>query len=69
MAGLLVVGTLAGVAQARRMTRLRRHALRDAEDVGMADWLRRAARRATLLRAGIGALSLALIALGALLTG
>ncbi|HET9118809.1 MAG TPA: hypothetical protein VFN75_12150 [Pseudonocardiaceae bacterium] len=69
VAGLLVVGTLVGVAQARRMTRLRRHALRDAEDVGMADRLCSAARRATLLRAGIGALSLALIALGALLTG
>lgn len=67
--GLLVVGTLVGVAQARRMTRLRRHALRDPEDVGMADRLRRAARCATLLRAGIGALSLALVALGALLTG
>lgn len=67
--GLLVVSTLVGVAQARRMTRLRQHALRDAEDTGIADRLSRAARGATLLRAGIGALSLALIALGALLTG
>lgn len=67
VAGLLVAATVVGVAQARRMTRLRRRALDDA--VGLTDRLRRAARRAALLRGGIGVLSLALFALGAALLG
>ncbi|HEX5114627.1 MAG TPA: hypothetical protein VFW65_05460 [Pseudonocardiaceae bacterium] len=69
VAGLLVVATVVGVLQARRMTRLRWRALADTHDPTLADRVRRAARRATLLRAGIGALSLALLALGALLAG
>lgn len=71
VAGLLVVSIIVGVAQARRLTRLRRHALDDGEDAtenaALIDRVRAVARRAALLRAGIGGLSLALVALGALL--
>jgi len=56
-----------GVVQARRMTRLRRASLAASEDAALASGVRRGARAATLLRASIGLLSLALIALGALL--
>jgi hypothetical protein len=66
VAALLVAGTVAGVAQARRLTRLRRRALTEA---ALADRVRAAARRAALLRAGIGGLSVALVALGVVLGG
>lgn len=69
VAGLLVVGTVVGVVQARRMTRLRRDALRDPDDAALAGRVRRVARRAALLRASIGGSSLALIALAAPLVG
>jgi uncharacterized membrane protein len=67
VAGALVVALAVGVAQARRMTRLRRAALAAPEDQRLARRVERGARRATVLRAAIGLLSLALIALGALL--
>ncbi|HVV20428.1 MAG TPA: hypothetical protein VHF06_13400 [Pseudonocardiaceae bacterium] len=66
VAVLLVAGTGVGVAQARRLTRLRRRALTDA---ALADRVRAAARRAALLRAGIGGLSVALVVLGVVLGG
>jgi hypothetical protein len=73
-AGLLVIGTVVGVAQARRLTVLRGRALKrtngiDDVDAGLADQLRATARRAALLRVGIGGLSVALVAIGALLAG
>jgi len=56
--------TVAGVAQARRMTRLRQNALRDPGSPQLAAKVRRGARNATVLRAAIAALSLALLTLG-----
>lgn len=67
VAACLVAVTAGGVAQARRMTRLRHDALRNPEDAGLADRVRREAAGAAVLRAAIAALSLALIALGVLL--
>ena len=60
----LVATTMAGVAQARRMTRLRRDALRDPGRTELAAEVRRGARNAAVLRAAIAALSLALLGLG-----
>ncbi len=62
-AGLVGV-TVAGVAQARRMTRLRQDALRAPGSPELAAKVRRGARNATVLRAAIATLSLALLALG-----
>jgi uncharacterized membrane protein len=62
-AGLVTV-TAAGVAQARRMTRLRQEQLRDPGRAELAAKVRRGARDAAALRATIAALSLALLALG-----
>lgn len=63
-----LVATLAtGVVQARRMTRLRRDALSHPGDASLAARVRRRARGAAVLRAMIGALTLALLALGVLL--
>lgn len=62
-AGLVAV-TVAGVAQARRMTRLRQDALRPPGRPELTAKVRRGARNATVLRAAIAALSLALLALG-----
>jgi hypothetical protein len=62
---LAVTGT--GVAQARRMTRLRQSALASPGDAALAGRVRREALGAAVLRAAIAALSLALIALGVLL--
>lgn len=56
--------TVAGVAQARRMTRLRQDALRPPGRPELTAKVRRGARNATVLRAAIAALSLALLALG-----
>lgn len=67
VAGGLVVVTLAGVVQARRMTRLRRSALQRPGDELLSRRVRRGALGAAVLRAVIAALSLTLIALGALL--
>jgi uncharacterized membrane protein len=60
----LVAATVAGVAQARRMTRLRREALRDPGSLELTAKVRREARSASVLRAAIAVLSLALLALG-----
>jgi len=65
-AGLVTV-TAAGVAQARRMTRLRQLALRTPGNPELTAKVRRGARNAAVLRAAIAALSLALLALGTLI--
>ena len=62
-AGLVAV-TAAGVTQARRMTRLRQDALDGTGGAELAAKVRRGARNATVVRAAIAALSLALLALG-----
>jgi hypothetical protein len=62
----LVAVTVAGVTQARGMTRLRRRAL-DAGEAALAARVRAGAARANALRAAIGALSLVLLALAAVL--
>lgn len=63
----LVTATVAGVTQARRMTRLRQHALRAPGNPELTAKVRRGARNAAVLRAAIAALSLALLALGTLI--
>lgn len=67
VAAALVAILAAGVVQARRMTRLRVDALAAPDDPRLSARVRRGSRSAGLLRATIGVLSLALIALGALL--
>ncbi|MGH3185030.1 MAG: hypothetical protein ACRDOE_24425, partial [Streptosporangiaceae bacterium] len=67
VAGGLIAATVAGVTQARRMTRLRRGALQHPGDELLGLRVRRGARGAAVLRAVIAVLSLALIVLGALL--
>jgi hypothetical protein len=69
VAGCLVAVTVAGVVQARRMTRLRHRALGNPGDPRLARQVRREAITAAILSALIAALSLALLALGALLAG
>ena len=68
VAAALIVSFVVGVAQARRMTRLRGLALSLPHSDALAHDLQQGALAATLLRASIGLLSLALIALGSLLT-
>lgn len=68
VAAALVVSLAVGVAQARRMTRLRAAALAGPSDARLTRRVRHGARAAALLRAAIGLLSLVLIALGSLLT-
>ena len=60
----LVLATGAGVVQARGMTRLRQRALREPRDPALTAHIERNARRALVLRAMIGALTVALLALG-----
>lgn len=67
VAAALVITTVTGVVQARRMTRLRRSAL-DQPDGVLAARVRSGARRAGLLRALIGVLSVTLLVLGVLVT-
>jgi hypothetical protein len=67
IAAVLVAVTVAGVAQARRMTRLRQDALRDPGSRELTAKVQRDARNADILRAAIAALSLALLALGAVI--
>lgn len=57
----------AGIMQARRMTRLRRHALDQAADPDVAVRVRRGSARAGALRGFIALLSLTLLSLGVLL--
>lgn len=64
VAAALAAATVAGVAQARRMTRLRQDALRDPGSLELMARVRRGARSASVLRAAIAVLSLALLALG-----
>jgi uncharacterized membrane protein len=68
-ASALVLVTGAGVAQARAMTRLRQRVLREGDDEALATRLHRGALLANVLRAAIGLLSLALLALAAVLAG
>lgn len=63
----LVLATAAGVVQARGMTRLRQRATARKADPGLEAQVRRGAVRAAVLRATIGALSVALIAVAAAL--
>jgi uncharacterized membrane protein len=63
----LVLATAAGVAQARGMTRLRQRAVREPRDLALTARIERNARRALILRTLIGALTVALLALGAAL--
>ena len=63
LASALVLATSAGVTQARGMTQLRQRAVREPEDPVLAARVRRGALRAGVLRATIGALSVALLAL------
>jgi pantoate kinase len=67
LAVTLVLATGAGVAQARGMTRLRQRALREPQDAALTARIERNARRALVLRALIGALTVALLVLGAAL--
>jgi hypothetical protein len=67
VATALVVVTGTGIAQARRMSRLRRLTLDQPDDRELVDRVRRGAGRAGVLRALIALLSLALLALGVLL--
>lgn len=65
---LVLVGLLAvAVAQARRMTGLRRQALAHPEDRALAEEVQRGGRHAGLLRALLGLLSLSLVVLGSFL--
>lgn len=64
VAAALVAVTVAGVGQARRMTRLRQDAVRGPDRAELAAKVRRGARSAAVLRTTIAALSLALLALG-----
>lgn len=63
----LVAATAIGVAQARRMSRLRQQALGRPGDTDLGDRVGRGAARAGALRGAIALLSLALLALGVLL--
>jgi putative copper export protein len=63
----LLLATATGVRQARAMTRLRMRALHETEASQLARALRLATLAATLLRASIGLLTLALLGLAALI--
>ena len=63
----LVVATAIGVRQARAMTRLRRAALAAPDDDALATRVRAGGRRAVVLRAAIGGLTVAAVTLGVLL--
>jgi uncharacterized membrane protein len=67
IAAALLVCAVGGMAQARRMTRLRHAAAKHRDDGDLAERVRHGARQATWLRLTIGVLSLALLALGVLL--
>jgi hypothetical protein len=67
VATALVVVTGIGIAQARRMSRLRRLALDQSDDRELVNRVRGGAARAGALRALIALLSFALLALGVLL--
>jgi len=62
LSGVLVVLTLAGMAQARRMTRTRRRALETPDVPHASDAVRRGATVARWLRSAMGAMTLAILA-------
>lgn len=64
LAAAVVLATVAGVIQARGMTRLRQEAL---ERDGSGDQVARGAKRAAILRGAIGVLTIALLIAGAAL--
>jgi uncharacterized membrane protein len=64
----LIIATVAGVAQARRMTRLRQRAVCEPSDLALPALIHRGARQALILRTTIGALTLALLALASVLS-
>ena len=68
VAAALIGATAAGVVQARGMTRLRERAVSGARDAELDARVRRGAIRAAALRATIGALSIALLAVVAALS-
>ena len=63
----LIIATVAGMAQARRMTRLRHRAVSEPRDPRLLALIDRGARQALILRASIGTLTLALLGLGVVL--
>jgi uncharacterized membrane protein len=63
----LIVATVGGVAQARRMTCLRQRALHEPRDPALSALIDQGARQALVLRTTIGTLTLVLLALGAVL--
>jgi uncharacterized membrane protein len=67
LAAALVVATVIGVIQARRMTERRVDSLRHPDDPQRASRVRQGARTAAALRGTIGGLTIALVAAGALL--
>lgn len=67
LAATLLASLAVGVMQARRMTRVRARALTAPQDPRLAGQVRSGARGAALLRAAIGLLTGALIAVGAML--
>lgn len=67
LAVALVAATVAGVVQARGMSRLRAVALREGTERELGESVNRGARRAAALRALIGVLSLGLLAVAAVL--
>lgn len=67
IAAIMVACLAIAIAQARRMTRLRRRALDAPDDERLAQLIRRDGRAAALLRAVLGLLSLALVVFGSFL--
>ncbi len=67
LAAVLLVATVAGVVQAKAMTRLRRSVLRQPDDGELRARQHRGARQAAVLRGLIGLLSVILLALAATL--
>ena len=65
LAGLLVIASGAGMAQARAMTRLRRQATSAPEDQGLAVTVRRGRLLANMLRGLMAAVTLAIVVLAA----
>lgn len=64
----LALSTVAGIVQARAMTRSRRRAIDSPNDAHLANRVATGARRAIILRAMIAALTLASIVLGVMVT-
>jgi len=69
LAALLVLATIAGMAQARRMTLHRQRLLAAPGDQAAADRVRRGARVAGALRGSLALITIAIVLLGAHLLG